>query len=355
MAVLGRLLKLIGRGADEAEHLAQQAARAEPALDSAAHKAGDVAEAGAKKKLSPEETKRYLAEQPVKKARREGVGAVTEKLTDLTPGRFGRDQLDARLKALTDTAKEHKLIDSGIERKGKDFAPKQAEEALMRGEPITPKEMASLQARKHEDFNRFESSKTREFAENERRAKGERTMGDRVKSGLTTAAIATAGVIGVGGLASVAAEKVGDWYPDSLVGNMANKIRSGAAGASALANKEKLSREAQNCAVNGGAIGEVTGSCLTVNFTGGYASLREVFFEGLTRESDRVLLKKLGEGLAVVDAKNPKLADFQREANELHKQVVQEVSKKYTGENAPNVAFVDAKLRQALGWDGPGN
>lgn len=157
MGVWSRLVKLAGKAEHEADALAHQAARVEPG----------AVEEGIKSAAKSDKPKVTLAEvqqaktdriaaEALERQRDAGKVLSIEKLNDLTPGRFGRDQLDSRLKALNETAKEHGLIDASLVReKGKVLSPKQAEEALRTGKPITPNEMTGLQNGKQADFEKW--------------------------------------------------------------------------------------------------------------------------------------------------------------------------------------------------------
>jgi hypothetical protein len=174
MSRLRRLFGLGERAADEANALARAA---EPILDDAAQAAKRAADDAAK------------AEKATRAAN------ITEALTDLSPGRFGRDQLDARLKALGASAKENNLIDATLVRPKGDLNPKLAEEALKRGEPISPSEMASLQKSKQADFDKWETNAAKVRAKNEAVANGKGSSGSGWKAGFAGAALAVSSVV----------------------------------------------------------------------------------------------------------------------------------------------------------------
>lgn len=131
------------------------------------------------------DTARFLDEigttlAPIRK--QESIAAVTKTLGDLTPGRFARADLDSRLTALSQTAEKNGLVDVTLVRPKGDLKPKQAEEALLRGEAINPKELESIKAVKQADFEKW----AKKDAANNRAvaASGAGGMGSWAKYGL---------------------------------------------------------------------------------------------------------------------------------------------------------------------------
>lgn len=101
------------------------------------------------------------------------VRHLSSALSDLQVGRFNREDLDRRLTTLRGTADQLGSIDSNIVRDGGKFlSAKKAEEALLRGEKIHPREMAAIESAKVADFDKWEKITTEKAIKDKLRAEG---------------------------------------------------------------------------------------------------------------------------------------------------------------------------------------
>lgn len=141
--------KLFGRSEKATE-------RVDPAVEGAANATQNV-----KPKVTPAEAQKArddrIASEAEALAKANGITSISDKLGSLDPRRIGRDgapEFDKRLKELSETATQNGLVNATVRADGKGLlSAKKAEEALLRGEPIHPREMRLIQDAKTNEYD----------------------------------------------------------------------------------------------------------------------------------------------------------------------------------------------------------
>lgn len=278
---------------------------------------------------------------------------VVEKLSDLTPGRFGRDQLDARLKTLGDTAKEQGLINPVLKRE-KDLTAKQIEDTLKKGEPVTPNELARLSEAKQKDFDGYEAKATKAAVAAKLKAEGKESAFSQAMKWPIRIIASTLTVAGIG----VAANKL--WLDGALDGKAASTVGSitTAITTNAEVSKDKAKQEAfaqlqRTCLSKGGEAGEITNQCIVPHFSDSLSSLSEVFGRAGATEPERVYVKKVAEGLQrAIDTSNGSIGAFNENADSIRIAAKRSVeSDPRYKDNLPDFDSLDLSIERVLKHD----
>jgi len=242
---------------------------------------------------------------------------VNERLAELTPGRFPREELDARLKALNEAAKEHGQIDASIRKAGSELGARKALDALENGEKITPKEMTAVQKHLQSEFEDYEKAMAKQAGKEVAADGAKEKPGfiDRMKrwaaigAGVTVAAVTGTGLYGM----------LPDSWKDNVISNYFVKKNTNLKTEISLAQRQQSDAAALNCRVQeGGIYSEKAGKCLTpgVSPDAVYKNFRQGFM-GMSSESDRAYLSCVAPQIEDANQTYPDDKQFQTKLREI--------------------------------------